>query len=167
MQLLHFCPSLFVKHSQRALGHTSLQERQLEKVLLIIWTREQVLYLLKSLPGWRNVIVLMLRNVFATPSFPPKPRDSSDKAVILLNNAKFVQASSVAHAVCLATEGGIFHFVPSPGESNFFLVLFYRHRWKWVTAVRVTKFSSRKYWCICKRMLICIWGGCLWKCKWK
>ncbi len=44
---------------------------------------------------------------------PPEPKDSSDKAVILLNNAKFVQASSGPHAVCLATEGGIFHSVPS------------------------------------------------------
>lgn len=82
--------------------------------------------------------------------------DSSDeRRLFSLNDAKFVQASSGPHAVCLATEGGIFHSVPSPERAAFLPVLFYRHRWKWVTAVRVTVSLSGKYWCICKRMLIC------------
>lgn len=97
-------------------------------------------------------LFLCQENAFATPSVSPKRRDSSDKAVILLNNAKFVQASSGPHAVCLATEEGIFHSA-FPGENSFIRFLFYRHRWKWVTAVRATVFLSRKYWCICVRML--------------
>lgn len=86
---------------------------------------------------------LMLRNA----------RDSSDKAVIFLIIAKLVQASSGTHAVSLATKGGIFH--SSPAENSFFLILFYRHMWKWVTALHVTVFLSRKYWCICVRILTC------------
>lgn len=70
------------------------------------------------------------------------PRDSSDKAVILLIIAKLVQASSGTHAVSLATKGGIFH--SSPAENSFFLILFYRHMWKWVTAVHVTVFFITK-----------------------
>lgn len=63
--------------------------------------------------------MLMLRSVCATPCFP-KAGESSDEALILQNAANFVQASSVPHAVCLATEGGIFHLTPSLERAAFF-----------------------------------------------
>lgn len=140
--------SRFVKHLQRAqLGHSSLRERQLSKyayVFLLIIVSQQI----GGMP-----LFLMQRSAFASPSVSPEPRDSSDKAVILLNNAKFVQASSGAPRCLFGHWRRNFPLGDFPGENGFLLVLFYRHRWKWVTAVRVTVFLSGKYWCICEKML--------------
>lgn len=100
----------------------SLQEKTTGERRLFIDYSDTLLHVPTNLQ--RNAIVFMTVKAFATPSVYPKSRDSSDKAVILLNNAKFVQASSGPHAVCLATEGGIFHSVPSPERAAFFLSCF-------------------------------------------
>lgn len=136
IQPLHVCPWLCVEHSQRALGHISSEES------LIIDSSDTL---------QRVIFSLSLTEECHCVSGIPQMRGG----LFFLNGAKFVQASSGPHAVCLATEGGIFHSVPSPERAAFLPVLFYRHRWKWVTAVRVTVFLSGKYWCICETMLIC------------
>lgn len=68
-QLLHFCPSLFVKHSQRALGHMSLQETIRKSCTN--YSEKNVIF-----SRWRSVIVLKLRSVFAAPpvSKPGSPQ---------------------------------------------------------------------------------------------
>lgn len=90
------------------------------------------------------------------PLLPSKPRHSSDKTVILLNNAKFVQASSGAPCRLFGHWRRNFPLCAFPVESSFLLLLFQVDVGH---AVRVTVFLSRKYWCICERMLTCTLGG--------
>lgn len=85
-------------------------------------------------------------------SVSPKPRDSS-QAVALLNNAKSVQAPSAPHAVCLATEAGIFHLVPPLERAPFFSSCFIDTGGSGSLQC-VWLFSSGKYWCICEATLI-------------
>lgn len=90
-------------------------------------------------------LFLWPRSAFATPSASPKPRDSSDKTVILSEQCQVCPGVFWASRCSLGHRRRNFPLRAFPGESSFPLVLFYRHRWKWVAAVRVTVFLSRKY----------------------
>lgn len=130
-QVLPQCPSAFVQHVERALGymttgdvcrrlfiHQSDSLRiSLTNFLLSVWiilVLEECHCFCAENSFWNRLLLFPQRSGIL----------QIRQLVILLNNAKFVQSSSGPHAVCLATEGGIFHFVPSLERAALFFPCF-------------------------------------------